>query len=168
MYLLARCWCCGAEWNYYNEFWWDKVGEVGFHQGDEGCPCCYSNLIILPMGRYWTERKALEVCRDLWRWLADNPDKWKWDWTEWKDNGGKIPNCKSHCPLCEYSNLHNLSCSSCLLFGEGKELEQEGNCLDDESSYWRWYYSKDSTVRKAMAFEIVAACNRSLEKLRKG
>ena len=51
MYLLARCWCCGAEWNYYSEFWWNKVGEVGFHRGNEGCPCCYSNLIILPMRR---------------------------------------------------------------------------------------------------------------------
>ena len=116
---------------------------------------------------YWTERRTLKVCRDLWQWIADNPDKDKWQWSDWTLNGGKIPNCKSDCPLCEYSNLHNLSCSSCLLFGEGKELEQEGNCLDDESPFWRWDSSEDTIVRRAMALEIVAACNRALAKLKK-
>ena len=116
----------------------------------------------------WTKRRTLEVCRDLWQWLADNPDKGKWKWPEWEYNGGKIPYCESDCPLCEYSNLHNLDCSSCLLFGKRKELEQEGDCQDDESPYLRWGASKDPTVKRAMALEIVAACNRALEKLKKG
>ena len=115
---------------------------------------------------YWTERKALEVCRDLWSWLANNPDKEKWQWPDWTLNDGKIPYCESDCPLCEYKILCGSSCDSCLLWGKGKELE--GRCHDYKSSYWRWYYSKDSTVRKAAALEIVAACNRALEKLKKG
>ena len=114
----------------------------------------------------WTKRRTLEVCRDLWQWLADNPDKGKWDWPNWKHNGGKIPKCESNCPLCEYINSYKGYCSDCLLWGKGKELE--GDCQDDKSPYWRWCDSKDSTVRKAAALEIVAACNRSLEKLRKG
>ena len=115
----------------------------------------------------WTKRTTLEVCRDLWQWLADNPDKGKWSWPGWEHNGGETPECWGSCPVCQYANLHKGRCKSCLLWGEGKELKGE-DCLDTESPYWRWCYSKDSTVRKAAALEIVAACNRSLEKLRKG
>ena len=114
---------------------------------------------------HWTERKALEVCRDLWQWLADNPDKRKQDWLGWKRNGGKIPRCLDDCPVCQYDTLHE-DCNYCLLWGEGKELKGK-DCLDTESPYWRWHFSKDSTVRKAAALEIVAACNRALAKLKK-
>ena len=114
----------------------------------------------------WTKRRTLEVCRDLWQWLADNLDKEKGDWPSWEYNGGKIPYCESYCPLCEYKILCRSSCDSCLLWGKGEELE--GHCQDYKSPYWRGCYSKDSTVRKAAALEIVAACNRALAKLSGG
>ena len=115
---------------------------------------------------YWTKRRTLKVCRDLWQWLADNPDNEKYEWLGWEENGGKIPECWGSCPLCQYATLHKGRCDSCLLWGKGKELE--GRCHDYKSSYWRWYYSKDSTVRKVAALEIVAACNRALTKLNGG
>ena len=122
----------------------------------------------------WTKRRTLEVCRDLWQWLADNPDKGKWRWPEWGRNGGETPRCRANCPVCQYAILHKDRCKSCLLWGKGGELEreelegEEPPCLQKNSPYFAWDCDKDITVRKSSAFEIVAACDRALDKLKKG
>ena len=115
---------------------------------------------------YWTKRTTLEVCRNLWQWLAHNPDKEKWDWPEWKDNGGKIPECHANCPVCVYAGLHKGRCIDCLLWGKGKELKGR-DCMDINSPYWIWRDTEEPTIRREVALEIVAACNRALAKLKK-
>ena len=118
----------------------------------------------------WTKRRTLEVCRDLWQWLADNPDKGKWKWPEWEYNGGEISRCRADCPVCQHDIY---DCDCCLLWGKGGELEreelerEEPPCLQKNSPYFAWNYDKDITVRREVALEIVAACNRALAKLKK-
>lgn len=46
-----------------------------------------------------TEIKALEACRDLWRWLEENPSKEKHQWPAFENSTKK---CLSYCPCCQY------------------------------------------------------------------
>ena len=53
--------------------------------------------------------------KKLWNWLAENPDKEKRDWPEWKENGGEIKRATSLCFACDYVEHNCLSCCECPL-----------------------------------------------------
>lgn len=48
----------------------------------------------------YSRKFLIKVHRDLWGWLAENPEKRKEDWPRWKDNGGNILNLEMLCPAC--------------------------------------------------------------------
>jgi hypothetical protein len=106
-----------------------------------------------------TKRKALEICRDLWLWLADNPDQEKGEWPDWEEHG----DMDNFCPCCEYfllTNSDNDACDEeCLL----KDLWPYG-CVDCDSAFQKWRYSEVED-RKEPALEIAQACEKELEKL---
>ena len=39
--------------------------------------------------------------KELWNWLAENPDKNKEDWPEWSHNGGPIQEVENDCFACD-------------------------------------------------------------------
>jgi len=49
-----------------------------------------------------TKSVALQLCEDLWGWLALNPEKGKEEWPGWEANGGSIPMMPFNCPCCAY------------------------------------------------------------------
>ena len=53
--------------------------------------------------------------KKLWNWLAENPDKNKTDWPEWKHNGGEVEKVLSNCFACDYVDKKELSCDDCPL-----------------------------------------------------
>lgn len=40
--------------------------------------------------------------RDLWGWLAENPDKEKHNWPGWQINGGEVQDSSTSCLACDY------------------------------------------------------------------
>ena len=57
--------------------------------------------------------------KELWTWLADNPEKGKGEWPGWENNGGKYPNTSNDCFACEYDNKIDWpACDSCPLIWE--------------------------------------------------
>ena len=55
--------------------------------------------------------------KELWNWLAENPDEEKEDWPGWQVNGGKHGECENNCFACEYalSEGHNFEYAPCAL-----------------------------------------------------
>lgn len=88
-----------------------------------------------------TKRKSLEICRDGWKKLADNPDLLKWHVEEFKE-------MRNWCPCCEYAGgggeRRSLDCTSCPLLGYAWGMEEDSNksnychCLDISSPYYKW------------------------------
>lgn len=91
-----------------------------------------------------TKEEAIRLHRELWNWLADNPEKGKEDWPEWKDMG----HIESNCFACEYSG----PCHECLFEWPN------GNCLEGEEAgveglYLLWA-TAESEERVALAIQI--------------
>ena len=107
-----------------------------------------------------TKRKALEICRELWLWLADNPEKSKDDWPGWKEYWPMI----SGCPCCEYIRHRYpfgiLNCHRCLL--KWPISRWAHSCLDDDTPYSAWLEPKSVDDRVGSALEIVALCDEAL------
>jgi hypothetical protein len=53
-----------------------------------------------------SKKKALKLHRELWNWLAKNPEKVKYEWPRWVHNKGDIPEMSNECFLCEYAAYH--------------------------------------------------------------
>ena len=108
-----------------------------------------------------TKRKALEICRDLWRWLAKTGTVNKSKWPGWKEHGIMAHNC----PCCEYSmdrgHLTGLCIETCIIKWPGK------GCRNSESPYLGWENEGRIDERKKLAKKIVALANEALEKLPK-
>lgn len=103
-----------------------------------------------------TKRKALEICRDLWKWLAKHPEKGKYNWPMWKLYG----QMHMRCPCCEYNSQHSMSCEkSCLIKWPGG-----GGCCNRESPYFKWTNNGHEPV---YAIEIVKLAEKELRKLKK-
>lgn len=70
-----------------------------------------------------TKGAALQVCEDLWSWLAVNPEKKKEDYPGWERNGGGLPGMPYDCPCCAYATQ---------IAGRTKEeVESEGIAEDE-------------------------------------
>lgn len=70
--------------------------------------------------------------KELWDWLAKNPDRDTRDWPRWRKNGGEYQTPISHCFACEYDEEEGgeagniFACESCPL-----EWPQGKLCCND-------------------------------------
>jgi len=95
------------------------------------------------------ERKeAIELHREMWTWLAENPDKCKNEWPEWQENGGSAPYAISSCFACEECSY---VCIACML-DWGIAVYDGCYCEKNERSpYHNWLREKDSTIKSHLA-----------------
>lgn len=98
-----------------------------------------------------TRKKAIELCVELWEWLAITGGKKK-DWPEWKKYDGAMNNCW----FCEYqeqqvkrykprNECKNGFCRYCPL------TKIKINCLDADCFYIQWDSAKMPRTRKKYA-----------------
>ena len=82
-----------------------------------------------------TKKEAFRLHFQLWDWLYHNLSKEKWEWPEWKENGGTVFNKTfgTYCLLCGYTNNN---CSICPL-----------NC----DYYNEWNFARSLKTRKKYA-----------------
>jgi hypothetical protein len=112
--------------------------------------------------KFLSKRAALELCRDLWQWLSENPGS-----TKSMAPFPEIYRMQSMCPCCEYDSrtqrhlgTNTNPCHYCPL----KKLWPKG-CLKENSPYKVWcrdYVPFD--VHAQAARQIVAACDVLLAK----
>lgn len=77
----------------------------------------------------------LTAHKELWNWLADNPNKGKINWPGWKRNGG-IYDAMGSCFACEYDKQCGTSffdsCEKCPIVWGGID------CQNLNSPYFQW------------------------------
>jgi len=125
-----------------------------------------------------TKVMALQLCEDLWGWLAVNPEKGKKDWPEWEWNGGSIPKMTYDCPCCEYgaagrtkkevegTGIMRNECKRCPLTG----FWPTGRCLDECSPFLIWDSTNPKSrfgrlIRTGYATMIAGAARQERERL---
>ena len=84
--------------------------------------------------------------RQLWMWLAENPEKTKDQWPSWKHI---IDKPYFHCWACEYTIDPHLVCSECPVIWKAERCEDKG------SEYQQWQDTDNLELRSALALEIV-------------
>ena len=88
--------------------------------------------------------------REIWNWLAENPDKEKMHWPGWENN----KRVSNNCFLCGYSDAtgHEGGCNCPLDWGRTK------SCMDREHelSYYLLYNEAFSLEDRAKYAEIIA------------
>lgn len=121
---------------------------------------------------YWTKAQAVQLHRELWDWLAENPDKMKCDWPRWDKNGGSVMIPVHYCFGCawaiqyiksqivlgnvvvndEYSLINSGAKCGCCLF----EWPDSRGCQfgDDEGLFGEWDTCKKSYRREELAYAI--------------
>lgn len=116
-----------------------------------------------------TRKKALEICRDLWKWLAKNPpprgfrSRWehKRKWPGFK----KVGKMEDDCPCCQFSIVQQKNqCFSCplqILWGNDSL-----SCLDPPSPYRKWCYGPRSRLFRNATI-IANAAAKELRKLKR-
>jgi hypothetical protein len=91
-----------------------------------------------------TKRRALEICCDLWAWLAKNPNEEKENWPEWEFNEGSVPEMVNYCPCCEYvcqffkiteQELSGAHCPKCPLAGKWHAPEMDNKLARTNEKY---------------------------------
>lgn len=121
-----------------------------------------------------TRRKALEITRDMWAWLAKNPDK---------DKYGSPQNLSqdllSGCACCEFAAQKNtirpglVDCSKCPLNGKWgypkqfKHIVGNAPCENARSPYYKWQNYKEPKYRTRYALAISNAAKLELAKLKR-
>ena len=104
-----------------------------------------------------TRERAIELFRELWRWLAET-GKRKEDWPRWEFNGGDVPFTPYTCPLCEYtiqkSRSGEVECSLCpIAWPEEKCFSPPRPVpFDPPITYFdHWYHAPTPEMRKQYA-----------------
>ena len=121
-----------------------------------------------------TEKRALEICRDLWAWLEENPKGKKYDWPGWRENGGTIPEMVFNCPCCEYAARERgvyPECKQCPLshfWIENAHGDPSGNapCERNGSPYLSWRFAISPVGKAEAAHAIHQAAVDALDKLK--
>jgi hypothetical protein len=135
-----------------------------------------------------TRKESLELCKELWTWLAENPKLQKSDWPRFQleDLGDFL----HLCPACEYTwwaaeELHGVnnftmeqSCQLCPLLvywvpNTIGDTPARGRCEDPFSPYEKWKFyamrmcgdSIDIAACTKYAQEIASYCDCELAKL---
>ena len=84
-----------------------------------------------------TEENAHELHKEIWTWLADNPDKGSDDWPRWEKKGGDVQNVKNDCFACEINKMRGgEECKRCPITWEGPK------CTNDPD-YMLWSVGTD-------------------------
>lgn len=111
--------------------------------------------------------EALKKTRDMWEWLAGNPEKDKKDYLNIK----KIDDASTNnCYLCEYvvqNSGRGLDCDFCPLKGMWADTSAFYSLKCNESS--AWYYEWSVAIKpKALteyALKIAEACKKKIEQI---
>ncbi len=86
----------------------------------------------------------------LWTWIAENPVMDKYDWPEWKWNGGKIPEIENNCFACEAYYRVDADNEVCPIAGGQCN---GGRCF---GLYWEWRDEANSARASKLAAQIAA------------
>jgi len=108
-----------------------------------------------------TKDKAVRLHRELWGWLADNPNKQKWDWPEWKVMGGGMGFIDNYCFCCAYAgdtlDGERKNCKNCLLVWPGESCQYSSDDETDENMYGlfeEWISVRTDKKRSKLAKQI--------------
>ena len=93
-----------------------------------------------------TRKKAIELCIELWTWLAETGKK-KDQWPEWDKYGGYW-NVMGGCFFCEYDKQFKDACQCCPLV---KMLKIKNGCYSNRLAYVEWEHVKTIKARKKYA-----------------
>jgi hypothetical protein len=118
----------------------------------------------------WTKtqllRDALQLTRELWQWLADNPNYGKPEWAGWRDIG----HMSAYCPCCAVVDVlvpegARHDCSVCPLKGYAWSwMCQEGGSV--YSTWWDARINGHLDRAAAAALKMVKACDKALDELK--
>ena len=103
-----------------------------------------------------TEQRAIDICKELWTWLAET-GKLKFEWSGWEKYG----EMKNACPLCEYSTPKKggfMNCPRCPYFHRFGSC-----CYMDGNPYSHWDEALTTTTRKKYARLFLKQLNQSGE-----
>lgn len=107
-----------------------------------------------------TKDEAVRLHRELWGWLAENPNRSKADWPRWECNGGDVEHLHSECFACEYVNgqVDPAMCGVCPLVWPGGMCQITGQTSpsedDDSGLFDRWNLEDDTDERAKLAKQI--------------
>ena len=127
-----------------------------------------------------TRRDALVICRDLWGWLAKNPNyTHKSAWPGWEKVCAKYGDMASNCPCCAFVGVdlyHRPNCRNCPLdryawnsLYHNADLQDGFGCeRDPRSPFSKWYWSDSGAegLRARSARKIADASVKALADLR--
>ena len=113
-----------------------------------------------------TAIEATEECRAMWAWLAEHPTYNKGDYLKMEKgllNYNDWPH--SECYFCERAAppCRNPVCSNCL----GKGVLWSHICMEPDNPYDLWGKAQEDASRTAASLEMVAGCDKILERLKK-
>ena len=99
-------------------------------------------------------KESKKLHRQLWLWLAKNPDMAKKDWPGWIHNGGPVKETQHDCFLCErYQHDKEEFCDCPIEWSKGDR--RYGPCEAVDSTFYEWYYcSPDIQERSRLARQI--------------
>ena len=107
-----------------------------------------------------TERDALLICIEWWKWLKANPLKQKDDWPRLAINGGDVPTMAADCPCCEYAGQGEREC--CIIKGWST---LDDHCVAPDSPYELWFQTRNAAEASKQAGRIVRLAQKALRKL---
>ena len=122
--------------------------------------------------RKLSDLEVLKVCRKLWVWISENPDREKYCWPGWKKYGYDI-HCCPCCAKVGYKNGSTPNCIKCPLkkqFQRGKMLVKSLPiffCENYSSSPWH-HYRLVTTVawQKKWALKMVEIIDEAIAELK--
>ena len=106
-----------------------------------------------------TKKLALQICFELWDFMASSGWTNKAKWPGWEKYGYMM----SDCPACEFIERRRTSCSSCParpVWGKGDMV-----CFEERSPFGRWYNSRNRECRKKYARTIANRVKKLLKEL---
>jgi hypothetical protein len=114
-----------------------------------------------------TERKAVEISLELWRWLADTAGTLsKNSWSGWRKYGEMY----NSCPLCEYAQQHSplMYCAVyCPLRGKWGNWQGICECEHNKTSPWVLWLHADHDDKPRHARAMVTLLEQRLSELTK-
>lgn len=121
--------------------------------------------LAIPEGDELTLKLSLQQTQALWLWLANNPDKDKYDWPRWTINGGQV--LGHGCPCCSYmiahaSDSNKSGCTICPLIS----IWPDG-CMRGDSVLLTWFDSSRNHKTRAKAARVISkAAGKALKRLK--
>jgi hypothetical protein len=108
-----------------------------------------------------TKRKALEICIELWEWLAEDAGRNKKNWPGWEKYGPM----DNQCPCCAWlTKALCRNCSRCPIYWGSRKGHHRCE-LHQESPFAKWH-NTFGEGREKYALEIVELARTALSKLK--